>query len=547
MTSLVALALAYEGPIQARSAMVTSPEPLATDIGVEILRKGGNAFDAAAAVGFALAVTFPDAGNIGGGGFAVGLTSSGTTFALDFRETAPAAAHRDMFLDSSGEADSEKSTSSHLAAGVPGSVDGLLRLHERYGKLSRSQILAPAERLAKEGFVVSESLSRSLGGAQRWMAEYASTRDVFYKGGSAPRVGSKLVQSDLGKTLARIRAQGRDGFYRGAVAELMERDMKAHGGLITRADLANYRSKWRMPVRFQADGMDFVTMPLPSSGGLTLAQVTSFLDWDRLKLVEPNSYWAVHHVTEALRLGFEDRNRYYGDPDYVSVPVQQLLSPKYLASRRKMMPDGRAGRSHTSGQAIPGESHETTHYAVVDRDGNVCAVTTTLNGGFGLGAVATGAGFLWNNEMDDFTSKPGSPNSFGLVQGEANSIEPGKRMLSSMTPTIVLKNGKFWLTVGSPGGPTIITTVLQTVLNSHVWGMDVRTAVDSPRFHHQHLPDQLVLEAAMSERTKVNLRSMGYDLNLQEQWGEAAAIRREPDGSLTGWFDRRGSGKTAGD
>lgn len=546
VNSLLLASVLGTGPVRASQAMVSSPEPFATQVGVEIMKRGGNAFDAATAVGFAIAVTYPVAGNIGGGGFAVGTTRKGEKFALDFRETAPAGASRTMYLGPDGEVVKGRSTDTHLAVGVPGSVDGLLSLHAKYGKLSRAEVMAPAIKLASEGFVVSESLTRSLESYAGMLKPFSSTAAVFYPGGKPAATGSVLKQADLGRTLSLVSRQGRDGFYKGSVARAIASDMKANGGLITEADLAGYRSKWRKPVVFDLQGKTVVTMSLPSSGGVTLAQVSSFLDWNRLREAPHNSWWSIHHVTEALRLGFEDRNRYLGDPDFVEVPLDRLLSSSYLRSRKKLMPEMKAGKSSADSIGGVPESMETTHYCVVDSEGNVCAVTTTLNGGYGMGAVVPGAGFLLNNEMDDFTSKPGSPNMFGLVQGEANAIAPGKRMLSSMTPTILLKDGKFWMTVGSPGGPTIITTVLQTILNCEVWEMDIREAIEAPRFHHQHLPDQVVVEPGITDHARSGLEALGYDLNPFQRWGEAAGIMREPDGTLSGWFDSRGDGLAAG-
>ncbi len=548
MTSLlaaIALAPLQAAPAAAQSAMVSSPEHNATQVGIEILQQGGNAYDAAAAVGFAIAVTYPAAGNIGGGGFAVGLTSEGDTFALDFREVAPAAATRDMFLDSSGRPMPGLSTTSHLAVGVPGSVDGLLKLQTKYGKLSRRQVLAPAIRLAQDGFEVRSSLTRSLGASAANLMRHEATKKVFFPNNQAVRAGTTLKQIELGDTLQRISDVGRDGFYQGPVAEALVAEMVKNKGLISHEDLSGYQAQWRDPIRVKADAVDVITMPLPSSGGITLGQVFGLVDWGKLRAAKQNSSEAIHHLTEALRLAFADRNEHLGDPSFVKVPVSELLSNRYLAERKKLMPEGRAGKSSEIKAGTP-ESMETTHYCVVDKDGNVCAITTTLNGSYGMGAVVPGGGFLLNNEMDDFTSKPGSPNMFGLVQSENNAIAPGKRMLSSMTPTIVQRDGKFYMTVGSPGGPTIITTVLQSFLNVYVWDMNIREAIDAPRFHHQHLPDNIRLERGISDATVAALKALGYEIDAQSSWGQAAGIKRETDGSLTGWFDSRGDGLAAG-
>lgn len=544
LTSLV-LAAALQ-PAKAEKFMVSSPEPLATQIGVRILEKGGNAFDAAAAVGFAIAVTFPEAGNLGGGGFAVGLTGKGERFALDFREVAPAGAKRDMYVGEDGAVIDGLSTDTHLAVGVPGSVDGLLELQAKYGKLKRADIVEPAERLARDGFVVREYMSNGLKASRRDFERYESSMKLFFPGGEVVKPGVMFKIPELANTLKLVREKGRDGFYEGVVADAMERDMVANGGILRKIDLRNYHAKWRKPIVFWADGVEGVTMPLPSSGGITLAQTFAFLDWDYLRGQNQNSVGAVHHLTEALRLSYADRNAYLGDSDFASVPAEQMLNPEYLAKRRRQMVRGIAGKSTDIGAGLP-EKMETTHYCVVDGEGNVCAVTTTLNGGFGIGAVVPGAGFIWNNEMDDFTSQPGTPNRYGLIQGEANAVGPGKKMLSSMTPTIFLQDGKFWMTVGSPGGPTIITTVLQTFLNSRLWGMNIREAIDAPRFHHQHFPDDIRMEPGFDAAVYTGLEGMGYALDKRTtKWGQAAGIMRMPDGSLTGWFDSRGDGLAAG-
>lgn len=537
---------AQSHPVYGAKAMAVSVEPHATAVGVTILKQGGNAFDAAAAMGFALAVTYPQAGNLGGGGFAVSVTGMGERTALDFRETAPATATVNMFLDADGNVVTGRSTHTHLASGVPGSVAGLLALHKRYGVLTRAAVLAPAIRLARDGFEVAKSLSDSLASTQPRLQSFPGTAKSFYAQGQPPAFGARLRQPDLARTLQRIATSGRDGFYKGETSRLVAAEMKRHGGLITEADLAAYAPKWRAPFTFEAAGHTVVTMPLPSSGGVTLAQILGLLDLDALKRAGPLSSESIQRMAEAERLAYADRNHYLGDADFVEVPVSRLVSKEYLAERAKRMPVGKAGKSEGTGHGAP-ESMETTHYTVADAQGNVVAVTTTLNGSYGMGAVVEGGGFLLNNEMDDFTSKPGVPNLYGLVQSEANAIAPGKRMLSSMTPTIVLKDGAFAFTVGSPGGSTIITTVAQVFLNVVVHGMNIRDAIDAGRVHHQHLPDDVQFERTfVSSDTMAVLKEMGYSLRPMGSIGIAAGIQRTPGGLLAGWSDRRASGSAAG-
>ncbi len=541
--------LTYSGgfePVYARRAMAASPEPHAAKAGVQILRAGGNAFDAAAAIGFALAVTYPAAGNLGGGGFLVGHTADGRMIALDFREVAPSAATADMFLDDNGAPDSHLSTATLLASGVPGTPNGLLRFQHDYGRLSRTQILSPAIQLAENGFDVSYSLANQLSSRETFLRRFSSTEDLFFSLGKPLQFGDRLVQPDLAKTLRRIRDRGVDGFYRGETADMIAAFMRKQGGIMTKNDLKNYRSTYREPFVFQYKDYQFITHPLPSSGGVVMAQV--------LKLIEPFMPATLHHnsaayaqrLVEAERLAFADRNTWMGDPDFVDVPVAQMVSDNYLNQRRALMPNGRAGDSKG---VTPGafESEQTTHFCVVDQDGNVAAITYTLNGSFGMGAVVEGAGFLLNNEMDDFTAKPGAPNMFGLVQMEANKIEPGKRMLSAMTPTIVLKDGAFDMTMGTPGGPTIITTNLQIFLNRVEFNMNIREAIDAGRFHHQWLPDHITHEpSAFSADTRERLIDMGYSLNERGQIGFACGIERLADGVLAGYSDGRGEGLAVG-
>lgn len=533
-------------PNVAANGMVASPEPLATDVGVAILKAGGNAFDAAAAVQFALAVTYPTAGNIGGGGFMVGLTAEGETFALDFREEAPGAAHTDMFVDADGKMVPNLSTDTHTGVGVPGSVDGMLTLLDHYGTLSRAEVLTPAVALARDGFPVSYALAGSLQRNER-LRGFASSVAAFGLEGDGLRMGDHLRQPDLAATLEAISDEGRNGFYGGRVADLIVADMRANGGLITHDDLTSYAAEWREPLVFGHDRYEFITHPVPSSGGMTIAQTLAVMNMPVLKRAGYHSAKAVSMVTEAQRLAFADRNFWLGDPDFFDVPVDRLLSRDYMEQRRRLLPqNGLAGHSEGVSHG-PAESDETTHFTIADRAGNVAAITTTLNSGYGLGAVATGAGFLWNNEMDNFSARPGVPNQYGLLGGEANSIRPGKRPLSSMTPTIVREFGDFYMTMGSPGGPTIINTVLQIYLNVTVWGMDLQQAVDAPRIHHQWQPDRIDHEPfALSAETKAELERMGYELRERQRIGMAAGIRKTPEGFFAGYADRRGAGTARG-
>lgn len=535
-------------PNVAANGMVTSPEPFATEAGIEILKAGGNAFDAAAAVGFALAVTYPTAGNIGGGGFLVGITADGKPVAVDFREKAPAAATRDMYLDAQGNVQPDLSLTTYKAIGVPGTVDGLLTAIERYGKLKREHVMAPAVRLARAGFTVSYSLEQGLR-RNRALRRWESSKKAFQLGdeGVAPTMGDTLVQRDLGRTLEDVSRLGRSGFYDGRVADLIVADMKKNGGLITHEDLKDYSARERAPFIFQHNGYELVTHPVPSSGGVVLAQVLGLLDVGALKKTGYHSAAAVAMVTEAQRLAYADRNHWLGDPDFFNVPVERMTSKEYLDQRRQLLPQpGVAGKSEGVQHGLV-ESEETTHFAVADKLGNVVAVTYTLNSGYGMGAVADGAGFIWNNNMDNFSAKPGVPNQYGMLGAEANAVEAGKRPLSSMTPTIVRKDGRFFMTAGSPGGPTIINTVLQTYLNVTVWGMDIADAIDARRVHHQWLPDQIDYEEmALSADTMAELQRMGYTLAQRGSIGQAAGIMVTPEGYLAGAFDRRGNGLAAG-
>ncbi|MBA4156872.1 MAG: gamma-glutamyltransferase [Gemmatimonadetes bacterium] len=481
--------------------------------------------------------------------------ADGTTAALDFRETAPARASRDMFLDAEGNL-TDRSLVGHQAAGVPGSVAGMWEAHRRFGSLPWSDVVAPAVHLA-EGIVVHERLARSLQAYEGRLRRFPATAAAFLPGGSAPRVGDRLEQRDLAETLGRIARDGKDGFYAGRTAELIEAEMRRGGGLISRADLAGYRAAWREPVTFPYRGHTVVAMPPASSGGATLGAMLKILEGYDLRALGYHSAEHVHLFAEATRRAYADRNAYLADPDFVPQPLPAMVSAEYAAERRASI---RADRATPSAAVEPGlgpvpggpvarEGEHTTHYSIVDRAGNAVAVTTTINSLYGNLVTVAGAGFLLNNEMDDFAAKPGTPNQFGLVQGEANAIEPGKRMLSAMTPTLVLDPaGRVRLVTGTPGGSTIITTVAQIVSNVVDWEMDLRTAIAAPRLHHQHLPDVLRYENnGLRSETVTRLRALGHTVEERGGFqGDVQSIVVSPNGILTGVSDPRRGGAAVG-
>lgn len=520
---------------------VASRSPLATEVGIRVLRQGGNAIDAAVAMGFALAVTYPSAGNIGGGGFMVIRLADGEIVANDHREKAPMRANRDMFLDDSGEIVDGLSTASHLAVGVPGSVDGLLAVLEHHGTLTRQEVIAPALALARDGFPLPADLAGQFQRLRGRFEPYAASLAKFTRDDGNPLVAGDLFrQPDLAATLARIAEHGRAGFYEGTTADLLVAEMDRGGGLISHKDLAEYRSVWRQPVRGAYRGYQIVSMPPPSSGGALLIQMLNMLEPHDLAGLGRGSPASAHLMIEAQRRAYADRAEHMGDTDFYDVPLEMLTDKDYARRRFADFDPDTASRSADIGAGgWPDESPETTHVSVMDRAGNAVAYTTTLNLGYGSKIVVAGGGFLLNNEMDDFSSKPGVPNSFGLVGAEANAIEPGKRMLSSMTPTLVLKDDEPVLVTGSPGGSTIITTVLQVVTNVIDHGMDVATAVAAPRFHHQWLPDQVRYEpGAISEDALQDLSAMGHvgfreasaigDANSVMRVGQEIIARSDP-------------------
>ena len=501
-------------PVAGEAGMVVSQEALASAVGARILERGGNAVDAAVATGFALAVTLPQAGNLGGGGFMlVHLAQGDKTIAIDYREMAPAAAHRDLFVDANGKVDTELARFSHRSAGVPGTVAGLIHALDRYGTLPLAEVLAPAIALADEGILVSRPLAFSLAEAKARLSKSAAAAEYFLlPGGSPPPVGHRWRQADLAKTLRQIARGGRAAFYEGEIAARIVAEMTAHDGLITAADLAGYRVMEREPVRGSYRGYQIATMPPPSSGGVHLVQMLNLLEgWD-LAAQGHNSAAYLHRLIESMRRAYADRSRYLGDPDFVAVPVAELTAKDYAARLRADIDTGKATPSSAvaPGLEVPAESPQTTHFSVWDRQGNVVSNTYTLNFSYGSGIAVAGAGFLLNNEMDDFSAQPGAPNAFGLLGGEANAIAPRKRPLSSMTPAILFKNGQPVLATGSPGGPVIITAVLQTILDVVDFGMNIAEAAAQPRIHHQWQPDEVYYEAGISPDTLALLRGMGH-------------------------------------
>jgi len=535
-------------PIAAQNGMVVSAEAQATRIGVEILQAGGNAVDAAVAMGFALAVTYPRAGNLGGGGFMlVYLAEENRTVAIDYRERAPMAASRDMFLDREGKVDRERSRFSRQAAGVPGTVAGLLHALEKYGTLPRRKVMAPAIRLARKGFPVSPGMASALARWSERLARDPGARALlFNKDGSTLRAGQRLRQPTLARTLKAVSRHGKDGFYQGPVAKALEADMRAGGGLLTAADLARYRVTERKPIAGNYRGYRVVSMPPPSSGGVHLLQMLNILEGYPIAEYGAGSARTLHLAAEAMRRAYADRSRYLGDTDFTPVPLPQLTAKDYAARLRKSINEKQATPSDqvAPGAVLPEESRDTTHYSIVDAKGNAVANTYTLNYSYGSGILVPALGFFLNNEMNDFATRPGEPDGFGLVSGEANAIQPDKRPLSSMTPTLLFKDGKLVLVTGSPGGSTIINTVLQIIMNFVDHGMNPAEAVAAPRVHHQWMPDILLAERGISPDTLGLLREAGHKLVQGRAIGNAGTISIG-NGWLYGAADARRSGGLA--
>ncbi len=536
-------------PVAGAHGMVASSSPIASQVGVDILKKGGNAVDAAVAVGFALAVTHPAAGNLGGGGFMVIRLANGRATTIDFREVAPKAATRDMYLDAKGDA-TDKSRVGPLAVGVPGSVAGLALAEQEYGTLKLADVMAPAIDLAANGFVLSDRLAHSLASARPLFETFPASAAKFLKNDQPYQPGDRFAQPDLAGTLRLISEHGASAFYRGPIAQQIAAEMKAHGGLITTADLADYKPVERQPIEGTYRGYGLISMPPASSGGIALVELLNILEGYPIAKDGFNTPKTIHLMVEAEKRVYADRSKWMGDTAFFHVPTGGLTSKAYAASLRAGIDPNHATPSSAiaPGEPIAYESTQTTHYSVVDADGSAVAVTTTLNGGFGNGEVVAGAGFLLNNEMDDFSAKPGTPNMFGLTGGEANAIQPGKRMLSSMSPTIVTKGDKVFLVLGSPGGSRIITTVLQVIVNVIDHGMNLQQAVDAPRFHHQWLPDDIRIERKGFPPSLVQaLEKMGYQVKAESDMGDVEAIEIDPKtGMRDGAADPRAGGKAVG-
>lgn len=544
-------------PVSAENGMVVSTSSYASKVGVEILKKGGNAIDAAVAVGFTLAVTYPSAGNIGGGGFMVIHLADGKNTTIDFREKAPLSAFREMYLNEAGEFVPELSQQGTTSAGVPGSVAGLIYALENYGTLSLTEVIQPAIDLATNGWRLEKRDSIYLSNSFAIFEKYPSSKKIFTKNGAAYNAGDLFIQNDLAWTLEQIKENGEDGFYKGKVAELLVQQVKSLGGYITLEDLEKYNVVEREPIIGMYRGYEIISMPPPSSGGIALAEMLNILENYDLSNENFGSSQYIHHIIEAMKYAYADRTYHLGDADFYPVPKDQLLSKEYA----KLIFNRIYSASNT---AVPSseiksfeikqtyESKETTHYSVYDSFGNAVSVTTTINSAFGSGIVVEGAGFLLNNEMDDFSGKPGVMNQFGLMGTDANSIQPGKRMLSSMTPTIILENGEPFIIIGSPGGSQIITTVLQVVLNCIDFDMNIREAIEAPRIHHQWMPDSIFYEQkALSSEVKQKLLEMGYhfwdDGADSRIIGIAEGIMIDPtNGIIYGASDPRGGGMAAG-
>jgi gamma-glutamyltranspeptidase / glutathione hydrolase len=550
-------------PTHAPHAIVTSVHELASRAGVEMLHAGGNAVDAAVATGFALAVVHPQAGNLGGGGFLLLRNADGKTHFIDFREKAPAAATQNMYLDSQGnvipDSSKESSVVGFKAVGVPGSVAGLIYAEKQYGKLSIAKVMAPAIKLARDGFPLAYEDTQDLI-KDKYLAQFPESKRIFLRDGNYYQPGEIFKQPELARTLERL-SKDPDEFYHGAMARELAAAIHKGGGLVTTEDLAAYEVKEREPVRGTYRGYDIISSPPPSSGGVALIEILNILEGFDLEKLGNRSADAIHLETEAFRRAFYDRADFMGDPDFAKVPVAPLIDKKYAESWRDSIDLNHASLSQTlkrppftqlerialSNRTAIREPENTTHYSVVDAEGNAVAVTTTLNDSFGSRVTAQGLGFLLNDEMDDFTSKPDTPNAYGLIQGPANAIGPGKRPLSAMTPTIVLKDGKLFLVLGSPGGPTIITTVANVLIGVVDFKLDIQEAVTVPRFHHQWLPDQIFVEDRLSPDTMNILRSKGHKLTVRHFWGDGECIMIDPKtGEREAGADGRNNGKAVG-
>ena len=527
LAPLTSVFAASPAPAKGEHGMVVTAQHLASEVGVEVLKKGGNAVDAAVAVGYALAVVYPNAGNIGGGGFMTIRFKDGKSTFLDFRERAPLAATKTMYLDKDGNPVKGASLDGYLAVGVPGSVAGFETAREKYGTLSRQDLMAPAISYAKDGFILNQGDAASFAGSADRLAKDPAAAAIFLKPDGKPYgIGERLVQPDLAASLAAISEKGADAFYKGAIADAIVKASGAKGGILAKPDFEQYAVRELKPVTCTYRGYEITSSPPPSSGGVIICEILNVLEGYPLSYLGASSADTVHVMVEAMRYAYVDRNSALGDPDFVDNPVSKLLDKAYAKDIRDKIDPFRAGVSQDLMPKGFGESKETTHYSIIDNDGNAVAVTYTLNGSFGAGVVADGTGILLNNEMDDFTQKPGVPNLYGLVQGEANAIQPKKTPLSSMSPTVVAKDGKPFMVIGSPGGSRIITITLEAIVNVIDHGMNIQEAIDAPRIHHQWLPDTVYVEPfGLSPDTEKLLAGMGYHLDLGDKtWGQAAGI-----------------------
>lgn len=527
-----------------KQAAVSSAHPLASEVGRYILEQGGTAMDAAIAVQYALAVVYPNAGNIGGGGFMVVHTKEGQSYTIDFREKAPALAHRDMYLDSLGNADLTKSQNGHLASGVPGSVAGMELAYNKFGTIDFKKLIQPAIDLAEHGFAITKREARGLNRIKNDFVKYNTQRPAFVK--DIPwKENDTLIQSDLAKTLKRIQLDGAKGFYEGETARLIVEEMKRGGGIISEQDLKDYTAQERDPIVFDYKGYEIITMGLPSSGGLVIQQMMEMVKPFPIAEYGFQSKEAINIMVEAERRAYADRTEYMGDPDFVDVPVSELLGTSYLKSRMSDFVFLKPSKSENIKAGLVKEKEETTHFSIIDKEGNMVSLTTTINGAYGSRVIVGGAGFILNNEMDDFSAKPGVPNKFGLMGTEANAIAPGKRMLSAMSPTIVKKEGQPYAVVGTPGGSTIITSVFQTLINILEFDMSAYDAVNKPKFHHQWMPDLIYIEKDFDANVREEVEALGYIFKERENIGrtEVLLIR---NGVIEAVGDKRGDDSVAG-